>query len=201
MATEQLFRLSGISLVAGGLLATAGWLLFLPLDPVHRDYESNLWLPLNFLIIGGGFFMLLGLPGFYASQARESGMTGLLGFFFFFAGLSFAYIAVHSLQTMTMPDVPAGMRLLASFAAPSLFIGVLLTAIAIWRAGVYEPWLAVAFAVSVLLGLLTRLAPMPAWLGRNVIPAIFTLTMLLAGLSLFSQFGPESGGVAQMLRQ
>lgn len=190
MATEQLLRLSGISLVAGGLLATAGWLLFLVLDPMHRNYTSNLWLPLNFLIIGGGFFMLLGLPGFYVSQAREGGIIGLLGFIMFFAGLTFAYIAVHSVQTMTMPDIPAGMMLLVSFATPSLFIGVLLTAIAIWRAGVYESWLAVALIVSLFLGVLVRIAPIPAWLGRNVFPAVFTLTMLMAGLALFSLFGP-----------
>jgi hypothetical protein len=184
MTSGMLIRLSGISLITGGLLATAGWLLFAHFDPGHQAYSEPLWLPFNFLVIGGGFFMALGLPGFYASQARQSGVVGLVGFVVFFAGILFAYLAVHSIQTMTMPSVPGGMMIIVSFAAPSLLVGGLLTAVATLRAGVYAPWLAVALIASGLLGLLGQIVPLPDWMARNMFTALFTLTMAMIGLNV-----------------
>jgi hypothetical protein len=186
MTSDKLIFLSGISLVIGGLLATTGWLLFARFDPGHNAYLERFWLPFNFLVIAGGFFIALGLPGFYASQARQSGVLGLVGFVVFFAGIIFAYLTVHSIQTVTMPNIPIGMRYIVSFAAPSLLVGGLLTAIAIWRAGVYPPWLAVALIVSGFLGLLSQFIPMPVWLARNIFSAMFTLTMALIGIHVIN---------------
>lgn len=39
-------------------------------------------------------------------------------------------------------------------------------------------------AVSALLGLATRLVDMPAWLGMNVVPAVFTGVVASLGLVL-----------------
>ena len=181
MTDERLIWLSGISLILGGLLATAGWALFARFDPVHRAYTEPFWLPFNFLVIFGGFFIAMGLPGFYASQAQQSGLVGLAGFVIFFTGIVFAYIAVQSIQTMTIPNVPPAIRIIVSFAAPSLLVGGLLTAVAMWRAGVYPPWLAIALVFTGLLGLLSQFFQLPAWLGRNVFTALFTLTIALIG--------------------
>lgn len=187
MTTERLIWLSGLSLLAGGLLATAGWLLFARFDPVHRAYTERFWLPFNFMVIGGGFLMVLGLPGFYAVQARQAGILGLAGFVIFFAGILFAYVAVHSIQTLTMPNVPGGMMIIVSFAAPSLLIGGLLTALAIWRAGVYPWWLAVALVVAGALGLLREWLPLPPWLARNLFSAVFTLVMAAIGAATMAR--------------
>jgi hypothetical protein len=188
MTYEKLIWLSGIALIIGGLLATVGWLLFAYFDPTHIAYQERFWLPFNFLVIFGGFFMALGLPGLYASQARQSGVVGLVGFLVFFTGIVFAYVAVHSIETMTVPNVPPGMMIIVSFAAPSLLIGGLLTALTIWRAGVYPQWLAVALVVSGLLGLLTQFIPLPPWAARNVITVFYTLTMALIGMHVVIRY-------------
>lgn len=189
MTAERLIWLSGLALLLGGLLATAGWLLFARFDPTHRAYAERFWLPFNFLVIGGGFLMVLGLPGFYAVQARQAGILGLAGFVIFFAGILFAYIAVHSIQTMTMPNVPPGMMIIVSFAAPSLLIGGLLTALATWRAGVYPSWVAVALIVAGALGLLGQWLPLPAWISRNLFTAVFTLVMAAIGATVLARAG------------
>jgi hypothetical protein len=187
VTAERLIWLSGLALLIGGLLATAGWLLFARFDPDHRAYAERFWLPFNFLVIGGGFFMVLGLPGFYAVQARQSGILGLAGFVIFFAGILFAYVAVHSIQTMTMPDVPPGMMIIVSFAAPSLLIGGLLTALATWRAGVYPWWLAMALIVAGALALLREWLPLPPWITRNLFSAVFTLVIAAIGVAVMAR--------------
>jgi hypothetical protein len=189
LETDKLFWFSGLSLVIGGGLATTAWLFFAYFDPIHRDHTSPMWLPLNFLVIAGGLFMALGLTGFYAQQARQSGALGLIAFVIFFIGLIVPYVAVQSVQTLTMPDIPDGMRLLVSVGGPSLLVGSILMAIVTWRAGIFPPWVAVALAVAVLLGLFAYLVPLPPWLGRNVITAVFTITMAIIGAVQMSLAG------------
>jgi hypothetical protein len=197
MGPGVLVLLSGAALVAGGLLASAGFLLSAWFDPTNTGYQEWYWLPFNFLIIFGGFFMVLGLPGFYAAQARESGIIGLAGFAVLFAGIAFAYLVVHSIQTTTMPNTPPEMRLIVSFAAPSLLVGALLTAAAVWRAGVYAPWLAAALVISILLGLVSTLIPTLPWGVRNVISSIFTLTIATLGVNTIL----VSQRLAQLVRE
>jgi hypothetical protein len=188
LMTSSLFlMLSGIALAAGGVSATLGWLLFAFFDPRHEDYSGKLWLPLNFMIILGGLGMSLGLPGFYASQSNEAGSIGLVGFVLLFTGLVIPYIAVHSIETVTIPDIPQRMRLMVSIGAPSLFLGTILTGIAIWRVGLYPTWLAIYLAAAALVGLLTTLLPVPQWLYRNISPIFTTSAISMMGILLISQ--------------
>ena len=98
MAADKYFRMSGSALLLGGFLGTAGWLLFTVLDPGHQNYSGRLWLPLNFLIIAAGVFMAMGLPGFYASQAAESGVLGLVGFVVLFIGIAIPEICDNAID-------------------------------------------------------------------------------------------------------
>jgi hypothetical protein len=84
MPFQTLFKQRGFSLLLGGLLATAGWLLFAVFDPEHKDYGGNRGYPLNYLVIAGGFFVALDLPGFYLRQASQAGIWGLIGFLLLF---------------------------------------------------------------------------------------------------------------------
>jgi hypothetical protein len=87
MTEARLFWLSGVSLILGGLLATAGWLLFARFDPVHRAYDEPFWLPFNFLVIFGGFLLPWVCPVFtlyrpgradsWDWQALSSSLSGL----------------------------------------------------------------------------------------------------------------------------
>ena len=189
MVTADLFfRISGLALLLGGLLGTAGWLLFILLDPGHQDYSSDRWLPLNFLIIAAGVFMAMGLPGFYASQAVESGILGLIGFALLFIGIVVPNIAVQAVETVTMPNIPAHMMKLVAVGAPSAFIGTILTGAATWRAGVYPPLAGIGLILAALIGLLTVVPGVPTWLGRgSIVAAVFTGVMASLGYLMLSQ--------------
>ena len=183
MTIEQLTRLSGLSLALGGLLGATGWLLFALLDPNHSQYSHARWLPLNGLIIAAGVLMALGLPGVYLRQATESGLVGLIGFVILFVGIVLAYLAVHAIETATMPNLPPTMMRIVAIAAPSLFIGAVLTGIATWRSGVYTLWAAALLLAAALLGLMALVLPLPNWLYRAASPAMFCMALAWLGLA------------------
>lgn len=131
--------------------------------------------------------MVMGLPGFYLVQSGRVGWLGTLALIILFIGLAIPYIAVQAIETATTPNVPARMMWFVSIGAPSLFIGSLLMGVTILTSGVFPKWLGVALIVAVLLGLLTRLVPMPPVLSRGgLITALFTLVMAAAGYLLIS---------------
>lgn len=187
MTNETLFSLSGLSLVTGGLLATTAWLLFAFLDPAHQQTEHKRWLPLNALIIAGGLFMALGLPGFYARQAHEAGILGLVGFVLLFTGIVIPYVAVHSIETAAAPDIPPRMRLWVSVGAPSLFSGLVIMGVATWRAGIYPELAGILLLLSAVAGLFTMMRSVPPWLRRGVLPSTFSLTVVWLGVLLMGQ--------------
>jgi hypothetical protein len=67
-------------------------------------------------------------------------------------------------------------------ATGAFFLGIMITSVVTWRAGIYPRGIAIALAVTAMLGLLTRLVMMPAWLGMNIIPALFTTAMAWLGV-------------------
>jgi hypothetical protein len=181
LATTQLVRLSGMSLMMGGLIATGAWVFHAIVDPGRGGYAEPWWLPLNFALSCGAILMALGLPGLHARQASRAGVPGLIGLVLLFSGLLLAYVGVQTLEAFSRPQIPASIGTLAGIAGPVFFFGILITSVVTWRAGVYPRAIAVALAVAALLGLLTRLVVMPAWLGMNLIPAFFTAVMTWLG--------------------
>jgi hypothetical protein len=187
MSAEKLFWLSGLSLILGGSMTFMAWILFAVFDPGHQFYQHPRWFPLNLLVIFGGLLMALGLPGFYVRQASETGIWGLLGFVLFFVGLVLSHIAVHSIETVTMPNVPATMMRFVFVAAPSIFLGIILTGILTWRSGVYPPSLGIAFILAALVGLLTVIPGVPQIISRNLASTPFPASMFWAGILLLFQ--------------
>lgn len=182
MTINNFYNLCGLALVIGGIFATAGWIGFAILDPGHQKYGHSRWYPLNSLIIAGGVFMALGLPGFYLRQATQAGILGLIGFVLLFIGIVIPYVGVHSIETVTMPNIPSGMMRFVAVGASSAFMGILIFGIATWRAGLFPPALGIVCVASALLGLLTIIPGIPAWLGRNLASSGFTACMAWAGL-------------------
>lgn len=170
----------------GGGFATLGWLLFSFFDPNHIRTAEPTWMVFNLLVIFGGVFMALGLPGFYLAQSERIGTFGLIAFVIFFIGIVIPYIAVQSIETATSPNVPQRMFAFVSVGAPSLFLGALLVGVLTYTAGVYPRWLAGALIFAVLLGLLTRLVPLPPIVARGgLISAFFTAVIGLIGFFTF----------------
>jgi hypothetical protein len=185
VAVDNFVRLSGTFLLIGGSLATLGWLsLFTVFNPQNPPIENPIWIFGNLAVIFGGIFMSMGLPGFYLTLAGRAGWLGLLAFIFLFIGLAIPYIAVQTIETTTMPDVPARIMWFISIGAPSLFTGSLLMGITIIRTDIFPTWLGIAVIISVLLGLLTRLIPMPPFFYRAIIPSVFTLVIAVVGYML-----------------
>lgn len=186
MTSINFINYSGLFLLVGGGFATLGWLLFSFFDPNHIRTAEPTWMVFNLLVIFGGVFMALGLPGFYLAQSERIGTFGLIAFVIFFIGIVIPYIAVQSIETATSPNVPQRMFAFVSVGAPSLFLGALLVGLLTYTAGVYPRWLAGALIFAVLLGLLTRLVPLPPIVARGgLISAFFTAVIGLIGFFTF----------------
>lgn len=183
-APGSLGRLSGVSLAAGGIIATGAWLVHAVIDPGRGGYAEPWWLPLNLALAVGAILMALGLPGFHARQAVRTGTAGVVGLVLFFSGMLLAYVGVQTLEAFSRPVVPASIGTIAGIAGPVFFVGIIVTSVVTWRAGVYPRPLAAALALSALLGLMTRLVVMPNWLGMNVVPAVFTGVVAWMGFVL-----------------
>jgi hypothetical protein len=66
--------------------------------------------------------------------------------------------------------------------APSIAIGILLTALVVYTSGVYPRWIAIALVVAVLLGVLANFVRLPAVLVRgSLFSAFYTLLMAILG--------------------
>jgi hypothetical protein len=182
VAILHLVRLSGVSLVIGGTLGTGAWVVHAIVDPARGGYAEPWWIPLNLALSCGAILMALGLPGFHVRQAFRTGVVGLIGLVMLFVGLLLAYVGVQTLEAFSRPQIPSSMAILAGIAAPIFFLGIVITSVMTWRAGVYPRAIGIALGVTAMLGLLTRLVMMPAWLGLNLIPALFTAVMAWLGL-------------------
>jgi hypothetical protein len=182
MTSINFINYSGLFLLLGGGLATLGWLLFSFFDPTHTRTSKPSWMIFNLLVIFGGVFMALGLPGFYLAQSERIGPFGLIAFIIFFIGIVIPYIAVHAIETATSPNVPKRVFTFVSVGAPSLFIGSLLVGALTFYAGVYPRWLAGALIFAVLLVMLMRVVPLPPIVARGgLISAFFTAVIALIG--------------------
>jgi hypothetical protein len=182
LTPENYIFLYGFALLIGGTFATIGWLLFSFFDPTHTRTAEPSWMVFNLLIICGGVFMALGLPGFYMAQSERLGTFGLIAFVVFYIGIVIPYVAVHSIETATSPNVPPRMFAFVSVGAPSLYTGALLVGILTYTAGVYPKWLAAGLVIAVILGVLMRLVPLPPVVARGgLISAYFTAVIALIG--------------------
>jgi hypothetical protein len=185
---DQFIRFSGWALLIGGALATIGWILFSILDPRHVNTTVPTYPILNLIVILGGVFMAMGLPGFYLSMSGRTGAWSWAGLVILFFGIAIPYIAVQSVETAAAPNRPPFMDLLVSIGAPTLFVGSLLTAIVIYSSGVYPRWIAVALVIAILLGLLAQVVRFPPVLSRGgLFSAFYSLIIAILGYLTLNQ--------------
>lgn len=80
MSSTTLYRLSGSTLLIGGVLAAIG--------TVGQAFNDNplspLWMPVSLAVAIGLLLVLLGLPAVYSRQMKRTGVFGLIGFILFF---------------------------------------------------------------------------------------------------------------------
>ena len=156
MSTTTSYRLSGIALILGSVLSI---IYYVSEVFINGPFPEALAGPVAVIgsLIGfiGSVFVLLGLPGIYARQAKSAGILGLLGFLFVWYVILFQGVLITFTSVTIVPMLvsdPATRHLLAAgplasftpFSIPSevgQVLGVVLLAIATLRARVFPRWI------------------------------------------------------------
>jgi hypothetical protein len=156
MSSTTSYRLSGIALILGSVLSI---IYYVSEVFINGPFPEALAGPVAVIgsLIGfiGSVFVLLGLPGIYARQAKPAGILGLLGFLFVWYVILFQGVLIPFTSVTIVPMLvtnPATQHLLVAgplasftpFSIPSevgQVLGVLLLAIATLRARVFPRWI------------------------------------------------------------
>ena len=116
MSSSTLYRLSGISLLVGSILAIVGGILGI----FTSDPDSTLAMSASLLQFVGATLGILGLPGMYAKQAQRAGVLGLIG-----TTLMVCYILIlgtfgSALNAVVLPFIATHAPTLAQSKPPGL---------------------------------------------------------------------------------
>lgn len=182
MSSKIVSRLSGLALLFGSLLVvvfTIILLVFLPSEGTSNLYTSPLWQPILLLMVLGLLLIAGGLPGMYASQAKQTGWPGCIGFAL--TGLAMLLFgAFFGIFAFVIPSLDAHTQLLltgyndlnlnngripplvvlSQGAALTLSIGAFLLGRATMHAGVLPRPAGLALLIAVPAGLLICLFPL-----------------------------------------
>jgi hypothetical protein len=200
MTGSQLFRIGGLTLVAGAIAfiahlvarsaVTAG------ADPATL-YQGGLWVPINVLGALGAALVLLGLPATYARIAGTAGVVGLVGvvlialawlFFGVFLSLYGALVApwlANQAPALVASSAPLPFGFLVAFLVGILaeLVGTVLLAIPFLRGRVQPRWVAYALPAAAILTVIgDLLAPTgpAANLGINLLSNVGPVVLMVA---------------------
>jgi hypothetical protein len=170
MTPAGLFRLSGLALTVGAIVAVIGNIATSVLFPDMNspsEAMSASYVPLNLLATVGTVLVLLGFPGLYAWRAHEMGIAGLVGavlialtgmmfgvFFGLFSVLFQPYLAAQAPQIFSGDGPPA---LFPFFILGTVFqvIGSILFALPMLRGRMLPRWPGYALVVSALVAIVS----------------------------------------------
>ncbi|MDP9477293.1 MAG: hypothetical protein M3R38_16700 [Actinomycetota bacterium] len=164
MSSPTLFRLSGLALLLGAILAIVAIVGHNAVRQASEfaDITNSPSVTFVRLLMVGALLVIIGLPGLYARQAERAGVLGLLGFVMTFVGLLFADVVMTANYGFIMPKIAAtseGRALIESglpdpgfmmLVFPMILIGLLLLGIGIVRAKVLPRWMGLLFVAGVL---------------------------------------------------
>ena len=179
MNTQQLIRWTGIPLMVAGII-------FAGIQPIHpadvvASVTTSTWAIITSLKWVMCLFILLGMVGIYAREAKQAGWLGLAGFLLFSLSwaIQSAYVFAEAfmlpLLATAEPKFVDGLLGLASGHGSEVYIGALpafynlvgilyllgglLFGIATFRAGILSRWAGGLMAVTALLTPLAALLP------------------------------------------
>jgi hypothetical protein len=208
MSSSTLYRLSGLALVVGGVIAA----VFNVISTVAFPSNSNgfdpkvvtgaPWQIVTLLTFIGGVLILLGFPGVYVRQAKETRVLGLIGFILLYLAVLMAGIIFEMITLLIMPYLAtAAPKLLGSNSGPpaifvffiafglSTTVGAILFSIAMLRAHVLPRMAAIMLLIAMVLNLV-GFAPLPGLLGAILYTAgsvLFYLALASFGFALMSE--------------
>lgn len=186
MSSSRLFRLSGLALLLGAILAIVA---VVGHNAVRQASElAELTNPPSVmfvrLLMAGALLVIIGMPGLYARQAERAGVLGLIGFVLTFVGLLFVDVVMTANWGFIMPEIaatPEGRALIEAglpapwfmmLVLPTVVIGLLLLGISTVRAKVLPRWIGWLFIAGVLF--------MPVSFAVPVISHLFPVPIFLA---------------------
>jgi hypothetical protein len=180
-------RLTGAALLLGGLLLAAGYVV------MPTTSLDDAVVPASWLILFGVVFALAGLPGFAAGQRSGAPKSSVVGVSL--TGLGIAMVTLPpsllgALDRHALDDTDAYHASVSGtiefLGLPILGIGVVVLAVATWRAAVYPRWAAWALIAITVVSL--AFLVLPGSLSTDVrYPAEDYLLMGLLGVAMLRQ--------------
>ncbi len=142
--TNTAIRWSGPLLIVGAVLLVAALFIALSTPEITQQLP-----PLaNALMLSASILLLLSLPAMYARQADMAGQLGLIGHVLLQTGvLLFVVVSAPPLLYSSF-DRPFENSLTAFLLGIALSLGLLLTAIATVRAGVFPRWAGILLLIG-----------------------------------------------------
>jgi hypothetical protein len=191
MLSSTVYRLSGVSLLIGGLLAAIGVVgqAFFP------DLSNPVWSLVSASLYIGLLFVLLGLPAVYTWQMKRTGKPGLIAFILFFIACAqfggssgvFDIVALPWLtQANAFNNLPMSFILFFLIVKIFLLVGSLVFGIAALRTGTLPKGsiiLLIVGAVLFVLGGKVRAIPYLDYFGEM----LFCLSFVWFGSVLLSR--------------
>jgi hypothetical protein len=160
MTTLPQRRLSGATLLLGGLLSTVGYVIMptTSLDPAV--------IPAGWLVFGGTVLILLGLPWFHVGQAARTGAFGWWATVILCVGLALSQLPAAVVMLADRHYLDDDSIFHASAAGTAEFlglmilaVGVILLAVATSRARIYPPWAAWCLVAIAVVSLVVQFLP------------------------------------------
>ncbi len=157
-------RLSAWALLAGTVLATAGYLAaFLANGNGDARFAGSSWTPLYTIALFGDVLVVLGLPALLHAHGERSRTLTLIGYMGVLVPLVVLNVGEGCIEGFVKPyfathggllknDLPG----LAAFEVPALLVllvGMICLAVAVFRARVLPRWVGASFILVPLLGM------------------------------------------------
>lgn len=165
MTSAQVFRISGLALLAGAIAFVVHVVLrsVITAGPDPATFaKASLWVPVNALGVMGAFLVILGLPAVYARMAGSGGLSALIGtalvsvawmFFGLFLGLHSLLVLpwlADKAPALVAPSTPPPPAFMIGFVIGLLawLVGTALLAIPFIRRRAQPSWVGYVLAAS-----------------------------------------------------
>jgi hypothetical protein len=169
---SQRQRLAGMALIAGGVLAIAGYFVTGALFGSDEDvrFDHSLFAPLYSIALLGVVLTILGLPAVLAAHRDRVPRLTLVGYvgtlttivlFDLGEGVIEAFIKPYLAKHGGIPDDPGGLGIYFGVAFLFDIVGLISLGIAVIRAGVFPRWVGVLLIAAVPLSFVGAALPGP----------------------------------------
>lgn len=214
---ERVFEDTGLKVTPSvlirwtGLFAILAGVLFIGIQLIHpldqlSSVDTDMWVIVSCLSLVMGLFSLIGITGIYASQVKESGWLGLIGYSLFglFWIMTIVWSSIEAFVlpqlTTTAPEFVAGfvgifggmeseadlglLPALEPLAGVMYLLGGILFGIATYRAGVFPRWAGALLAVAAVVTIGAVVIPHPL---DRILAVPMGLALIWLGYALWSE--------------